>query len=169
MKLKNKKTGVVGELASESSGGINRIVIYYPTKNGVAVNPQRRDEYGSLAELSEEWEDYKEPEKFWCVERYGGISSMDLDAIEHAGNLPVLERYREIGNYFETEDKAVQTVEELKAWKRLRAKGFRFTTWEDRFSLHKNIVGQVHFEITEGEMSEVIDDLNLLFGGPDGK
>ena len=51
MKLCNKKTGEIGELT-----GVKRIVIYTLNSNKVL------GEYNSLAELNEDWEDYKPKE-----------------------------------------------------------------------------------------------------------
>lgn len=52
MKLRNKKTG---EIVSPTAS----IAIYYEEKGGQIVN---KDCYYSLAELNEEWEDYKPAE-----------------------------------------------------------------------------------------------------------
>ena len=54
MKLRNKKTGVIGELS-----GVNRIVVYEP--NMPLCGNSILGEYDTLAGLNEEWEDYKEP------------------------------------------------------------------------------------------------------------
>ena len=52
MRLRNKKTGVIGELS-----GVNRIVVYEPDmplcENSIL------GEYDTLAELNKDWEDYK--------------------------------------------------------------------------------------------------------------
>lgn len=52
MKLRNKKTGEIGELA-----GVMRLTVYEPNMSlcGNSILGQ----YDSLAELTEEWEDYK--------------------------------------------------------------------------------------------------------------
>ena len=55
MKLRNKKTGKIGELS-----GVNRIVVYeydMPVCRNSILG-----EYDTLAELNEEWEDYKPAE-----------------------------------------------------------------------------------------------------------
>lgn len=49
--LKNKKTGVIGELS-----GVNRIVVYEPDMP--LCGNSILGEYDTLAKLNEEWEDY---------------------------------------------------------------------------------------------------------------
>lgn len=51
MKLRNKKTGEIGELS-----GVNRMVVYEP--NMPLCGNSILGEYDTLAELNEEWEDY---------------------------------------------------------------------------------------------------------------
>lgn len=58
MRLRNKKTGKIGELS-----GINRIVVYEPLSASSCGN-SILGEYDTLAELNEEWEDYKPKEPF---------------------------------------------------------------------------------------------------------
>lgn len=58
MKLRNKKTGEIGDIAQTSA---DCIIVYYPIVDGVATNPQKRAIYNSLDELNDEWEDYEEP------------------------------------------------------------------------------------------------------------
>lgn len=69
-----------------------------------------------------------------------------------------------IGNCFRTKAEAEQAVEKLKAYKRLQDAGFKFHDW------YKNQTGTIDCFATWGEyvpprISEVIEDLNLLFGG----
>ena len=118
MKLKNKKTGEIGDIAQTSN---NAIIVYYPIVDGVAINPQHRAIYESLVELNMEWEDYEEPKEYWYMD-YGGR----IKAINDANDKEDVAR-KEIGNYFETREEAEKAVDKLKAWKRLKDKGFRFT------------------------------------------
>ena len=55
MKLRNKKTGVIGELS-----GVNRIVVYEPDMP--LCGNSILGEYDTLAELNKDWEDYEPTE-----------------------------------------------------------------------------------------------------------
>ena len=136
MKLRNKKTGEIIEWFN-NTGNI------FPD---------------TLAELNEEWEDYKEQKEYWYIaELCGGLQrKQDTDNGEDRFN-------KEIGNYFETKEEAEKAVEKLKAWKRLKDKGLRFNKWtipEEPKTSHIKLV-------IEGEMDVPNSpyDLDLLFGG----
>lgn len=117
MKLKNKKTGEIIEWEQPISYKLGK-------------------EYGSLAELNDEWEDVPTEEVWYLGER--------------------------IGNYSMPKKEAREATEKILAWKRLEGKGFRFR-WIDMqtgqikygFFLEK---GQ---KVTRKDE----DDLLLLFGG----
>ncbi len=100
MKLKNKRTGEIVD----------------------SIQPLLGGEGYSIKELNEEWEDYEGPIGYWYVTEQGipGRINFDWDT---TGSI---ENHKEIGNYFETVEEAEQAVEKLKAWKRLKDKGFRF-------------------------------------------
>ena len=67
-----------------------------------------------------------------------------------------------IGNSFPTSEEAEKVVEKLRAWKRLRDKGFKFVGWEDT----NNYLNDILFELPYMEWDKnVCDDLDLLFGG----
>ena len=146
MKLKNKKTGEIVDFGSPA-------FIIDNTKNSVSMRIK------NLAELNEEWENYEEPKEYWYIDwtpeigaYYTRDTGSDFD-----------ERQKGIGNYFETQEEAEKAVEKLKAWKRLKDKGFRFTAW---YGGSKNI----SYEITSLENEtyiprQICDDLDLLFGG----
>ena len=143
MKLRNKKTGEIREIRDVLGGG-------------GYVN------YNSLAELNEEWEDYEEPKKFWEIDRYGRVqeSKEPTDSIIN----PYWKKRLEIGNYFETKEEAEKAVEKLKAWKRLRDKGFIFTKLE--FGKYTQ---KICFRFEPKDIypysKETEADLDLLFGG----
>jgi len=139
MKLKNKLSGEIKEFTlfdgNELQGGV------------------------TLESLSEEWEDYEEPEVFYIVEHNGGAGSRYSVGGEYE------KKFKQIGNYFETREEAELAVRKLKAWKRLRDKGFRFTAW---YGGSKNI----SYEITSLENEtyiprQICDDLDLLFSQED--
>lgn len=67
-----------------------------------------------------------------------------------------------IGVFTDSEEETEKAVEKLKAWKRLRDKGFEFVGWEDT----NNDVNDILFELPYMEWDKnVSDDLDLLFGG----
>ena len=159
MKLRNKKTGEVG--------------IVYLTDNGVEVAIKAAmwsNEYSSLAELNEDWEDYEEPKEcdYWYIEADGKILQCHKPTfINH-----LLDGQKGIGNYFETKEEAEEAVEKLKAWKRLKDKGFRFKDWfydvtyvlkdsqQDKEGWSNDITINAK---CSGKADE--KDLDLLFGG----
>ena len=123
MKLRNKKTGEICNWC------IDKDVIR--TCDGTVI-------CNSLAELTEEWEDYEEPKEdgldniITLVKAYSSIDS---------------ERYPK------------EIVEKLRAWKRLKDKGFRFNSW---YGSSKDISFSIPQEIID---KTTANDLDLLFGG----
>lgn len=159
MKLRNKKTGEIGNLLPW---------VDYKTKKEMshfAVMLDNRSKeplsYNSLAELNEEWEDYEEPEFGYIVD------PMEEDCICDAKfgvELEGIERAKELGIWFKTEEEAEKAIEKLKAWKRLQDAGFRFTGISVKDGL------RIHFGFFTDKESVVYgtnDDLDLLFGGED--
>lgn len=158
MKLRNKKTGEIKEVEKG-----HFLICYKDDYEATYVT--------SLAELCEEWEDYKEPDTYYYVSDCGNI---EVSTNDHGYNMPeeiwrkAMERRKEAGNYFETEEEAEKAVEKLKALKRLKDKGFVFKHHE---------VGSVCTQITEvwiradfsngmAFLNDTIKaDLDLLFGG----
>ena len=70
---------------------------------------------------------------------------------------------KQIGNYFETKEEAELAVEELKAWKRLKDKGFRFNRWtipQEPKTPHIKLVIEAEMEVPDSPY-----DLDLLFSG----
>ena len=133
MKIINKKTG--------------EIEIVCP------IYLQSQGEYNSLAELNEEWEDYEEPEGYW----YYDTTKNGIEKITH---LEDKEKDQEIGNYFETKEEAEQTVGKLKAWKRLKDRGFKL------WSFKKECCGiDLDYYTIKVLAPHDKEDLNLLFGG----
>ena len=158
MKLKNKKTGVIGNLVLNINPNRESYTVL-STENGDTVcgNLVLAD-YDNLAELNEEWEDYEALKRCWiidtmndCVEDY----DIPLDAPFN----------KEIGNYFETEEAAELAIRKLKAWKRLKDKGFEFCKYSAL------AFGEIDFRIPDFEgwddndEKQVKEDLDLLFGG----
>ena len=146
MKLRNKKTG--------------EIIEKYPDRFVINSGEQIR-QYDSLAELNEEWEDYKELE-YWYIDDNGDILLSDLDDDELWKDLA--EQRKQIGNYFESKEEAELAICKLKAWKRLNNCGLKFIDWW--LSRDNHIIIGTNRQIFDiDEQGLRIDDLDLLFGG----
>lgn len=145
MKLRNKKTGEIGELTA-----VSRTLVY--------VDNVPKHEYATLAELNEEWEDYKS--NYYYIDRDGHIVEVQgtrfLKGLDN--KIYDVERAKSIGNIFTTEREAEKAVEKLKAWKRLKDKGFRFNYW---YGGSKYIAFSMPQEIIDKTTAK---DLDLLFG-----
>lgn len=166
MRLRNKKTGEIGELHFEPDKEYHFTV--------VTEDPADIRIYKILAGLNEEWEDHEDPEVYYYISDFGAIKEGDV------GKWPEDEAHRKsIGNYFYSREEAEKAVEKLKAWKRLRDKGFRFEGWEDLqakmgiddFMLFArdvidtdNVIG-----FRMDDYHDCIKDLNICFGGKDGR
>ena len=156
MKLKNKKTGEIDDFIFEVI--TDRIDLYRRVGHSETKNIWH---YNSLAELEREWEDYEEPKDFWYIGDLmiicgteGEFTTPDLASFTKKD----IEKLKAIGNYFESKEEAEKAVEKLKAWKRLRDKGFRFIDHIDRDSGQ----GMTRYE-WDGYVNG--EDLDLLFGG----
>lgn len=149
MKLKNKISGEIKEFAlfdgEELQGG------------------------ATLESLTKDWEDVpEEPKDFWYIGDLmiicgteGEFTTPDLASFTKKD----IEKLKAIGNYFESKEEAEAAVEKLKAFKRLKDKGFRFTgyTHKDRGRLDEL---EIYCQL--GECPEDIEDMEdvcLLFGG----
>lgn len=153
MKLRNKKTGMIGELHFEPDKEYHFTVV---TEDPADVMIHKK-----LAGLYAEWEDYEEPKDFWYIKTNGCIERDNLGVIECDILKEYYDKMVEIGNYFETKEEAEKAVEKLKAWKRLKDKGgFKFTDWY-RDVCEVTIEAEIHDDGTMG----MINDLDILFGG----
>jgi hypothetical protein len=141
MKLRNKKTGEIKEWG-------------FAMLQNVAQTTERRH-YNSLAELNAEWEDTpEEPKEHWCITMYGGITRIKDDE-------EPIDDLIEIGNYFNSKEDAYDAWDKLKAWKRLKDKGFRFLCWNVDYTIDFTINGQN----TDNRIKEYNEVLDLLFSG----
>ncbi len=150
MKLKNKKTGEIIKVES--------LDVDSPTEGIVGIPSfDRKGSYTSLAELNEEWEDYEEPKEYWAIDQFGEpINVTGLSRFQ-------LEKLRQYGNDFETKEEAEKAVEKLKAWKRLKDKGFRFNR---RYKPNYGEIFVIECRLPkETLIVDVVEDLDLLFGG----
>lgn len=136
MLLKNKKTGEILHIG-----------------NIIVENPKRIDcweltKCSSLAELNDEWEDYKGPKGIQCIYYVNHFDAAKIDGVI-------------VG--FETKEEAKKAVEKLKAWKRLKDKGFKFKGWKftpDMKQIEGNYV-KIEAEVPQILINE--KDLDLLF------
>ena len=147
MKLKNKKTGKIKEWSFVMLQNVMQIT--------------ERKPYNSLAELNEEWEDYEEPKEYWYVSCGGRVlkATPDEDDYNEKHNAG----HKQIGNYFETEEEAEKVVEKLKAWKRLKDKGFDIYSWEYEFTIADQPSQTIILRAIA--IDHANEDLDLLFGG----
>ena len=116
------------------------------------------DNYNSLAELNEAWEDYQEPKEHWYI--YG---AEPLQVDERNWNQDFIDELKVIGNYFETEEEAEKAVEKLKAWQRLKQAGLRLSGYQyagNRLKISADFPG---IDVMEPQQRH--EDLELLFGG----
>ena len=149
MKLRNKNTGKIG-----------RVVIAGDSYLITEDNEENRliGEYQYLKWLLEDWEDYKESKEYWYIESDGSIIQNHKPTyINH-----LLDGLKSIGNYFGTREEAEKAVENLKAFKRLKDKGFNFNGWEDC----NGKINTIYFSIPENKWeTDTCDDLDTCFGG----
>lgn len=128
-----------------------------------------RDEYGNtchyktLKEVADHWEDVpEEPKDFWFIDPEVLIACESTNPLL-CDKKVAIETMKQIGNYFETRKEAERAVEKLKAWKRLKDKGFKFKGYTDDSSdLFSCQVARCSFNDFGKESRE---DLDLLFGG----
>lgn len=139
MKLRNKKTGEI----------INN--------NGISFAEGNYKTYNSIDEFNEEWEDYKEPKPWWYIDITLDVKQGELFLSNY------VKEFKTVGNYFETREEAEKAVEKLKAWKRLKDKGFRFEKWINTSTGPYSPIW-FYFE-KDTVLEDVKSDLDLLFGG----
>lgn len=159
MKLKNKKTGEMGIINYFD----NQSIVIYPIDENWNAKGDKKYVYHSLTELNEEWEDApEEPKEYWYVSDNGYICTHidDGDSWD--------EHRKEIGNYFSSREEAEKAVEKLKAFKRLKDKGFRFDLSpalghcdDKKFDI--SIIGTMPAKWWYND--KVVDDIHYIFGG----
>ena len=140
MKLKNRKTGLVVELADS---------YMLSTPGGIVIGGK---EYNTLRELNQDWEDFFEDRPVWVVDVDG--EPWEAENLEE----DVLAKCKTIGNGFATKEEAYLVSNKLRAWKKLSDKGFRFVNW----TLPADGPARIVIEATcaTGGISE---ELDLLF------
>lgn len=131
MLLRNKKTGEIKEVQPITIGGFH-----------------------SLAELNKEWGDVpEEPKEYWYIDPM--VCGVYCTKIKKDEDL--YDFNKQIGNYFETKEEAEKALEKLKAWKRLKDKGFRFCGGDDACISYEADI--------ENWTIKDLQDFKTLFGG----
>lgn len=151
MRLRNKKTGEIMDDAQYRNFSLHD---GFGFRNG-----DKEYYYHSLAELNDEWEDApEEPKKYWCI-NWGCTGVCEN---KYSGDI-MDEFNKSIGNYFSSKEEAKKVVEKLKAWRRLKDKGFKFNKWtipEEPKTPHIKLVIEAEMDVPDSPY-----DLGLLFGG----
>lgn len=147
MKLRNKKSGAIYKIEDIDLGN---------NADGIWIGMTK---YNSLAELTEEWEDYEETKEYWYVGDRGAVFCEKIEEYGHIWD----EARREIGNYFETEEEAEKAVEKLKAWKRLKEANIDYKVSREYDDFTETMHANVSFSFNSYPL--VGKDLWLLFGG----
>lgn len=114
MKLRNKKTGEIGQPRIGCKG--NYIEICVDTKNHITHY------YKTMRGVFKEWKVIKEQKKYWYISDDGEVYGLS----DYYVGSEIEDAHREIGNLFEIKEDAEQAVEKLKAWKRLKDNGISF-------------------------------------------
>ena len=153
MKLRNKKTGEIKDFQRVSGE-------YIALKPNIVSSKDYT--YSSLAELNEDWEDY-EDELLYIIsaEHKSGYQCVLKEDYPE-----ICKVAKELGIGFETEEAAEKAVEKLKAWKRLKDKGFRFRG----LGVDNYEIDDIKYEMKEPPIThdcQEMKDLKLLFGGKD--
>ena len=152
MKIRNKKTGEILE--------IEKIVI----DDIYTVN--------SVSGLADNWEDYEEPKVAYFINAQGYV----IDFSD--GYYDDWTHEEQIGNKFETKEEAEKAVEKLKAWKLQKDKGFDIESWDTNIGDNYYKTGQIVLNLNNvknrewdeyTQIEEIKNDLNLLFGGENGR
>lgn len=140
MRLQNRKTGEKATFVYLQNDYVSPLVLTVDIDGEIKML-----KYNSLAELNNDWEDYEEPKS----------SALDLTVL----TLTNFIENEPDENKVDLED-CKRLLEKLKAWKRLKDKGFRFT---GHFLGTEGL--NIHYECDM--KNDISDDLDLLFSGED--
>lgn len=151
MKLRNKISGEIKEFAlfdgKELQGG------------------------ATLESLTKEWEDApeepKESEHYWYIGYKNDIRRTKYHHISDFADNQITATRKEIGNCFESLEEAELALRKLKAWKRLKDKGFEIYSWDYEFDMVDKPAQTIILRASAVDNNN--DDLDLLFGGEDGQ
>ena len=145
MKLRNKKTG---KIIDSKELLTDEFIIDLFSKDFNYFNSK-------INKIQDEWEDYEEPKEYFYI--YANqVLKGECDGIME-------DRFKEVGNYFNTKEEAEKAVEKLKAWKRLKDKGFSIYSWDYEFDMVDKPAQTIILRASAVDSSN--EDLDLLFGG----
>lgn len=142
-----------------------KVTTYY-NENKVVVMADKarggvsRFEYNSIKDFTDHWEDApKESKEYWTVD-CGMAIKYTWFGLEH-------DRAAEaVGLKFDTKEECERSIEKMKAWTRLKDKGFRFDGYDVAGRGGDDVIcGQVYFKAGNYNKEEIENDLYLLFGG----
>lgn len=152
MLLRNKKTGEIVECLA-------KISFVEKSYNGLSTGKCRC--FDSIDLLNEEWEDYEDLKEYWFIDEFGLVQK-EVEYYYEENKEAVHNKRISIGNYFETKEEAEQTVEKLKAWKRLKDKGvhFEIKVIDRKWYLEPKSNPK---QRTFTEAYDLMEDVNLLF------
>lgn len=147
MKLKNKRSGEIKEF------------VLFDGKNELQGG-------ATLKDLVKEWEDVpEEPKEYWHISDFGYVFNHEIN---NKSVKSTIEEMKSIGNYFLSREEAERAVEKLKAFKRLKDKGFRFDLSpalghcdDKKFDI--SIIGTMPAKWWYND--KVVDDIHYIFGG----
>lgn len=159
MRLKNKKTGEIVEVESLYLTQTQELYLNYI--NG--ENKQKVYITDKIASFNLDWEDYEGPKEYWTID----WACTGVTTNKYSGD-DIDDFNKSIGNYFETREEAEESVRKLRAWKRLKDKGFRFTGINDDED-SQELITQCGI-LCEADIYHLEKDADflLLFGGEDG-
>lgn len=103
----------------------------------------------------------------WYINHYGTPIEVEL-----YGRETLYDKIRKtFGNSFDTKEEAEKAVEKLKAWKRLKDKGFEITGWDNSIGDDYYKPAQILIRLNGDpdwdeydNIDDIKEDLNLLFG-----
>ena len=156
MKLRNKQTGEIGLVHCDATMFSNKIGVFIDNNFIDLRNPYKV--YNSLAELNAEWEDYEEPKEHYFISNCG-------EAKAEKGHSLHRDQRIKIGNDFKSKEETESVIDKLKAWKRLKDKGFKFNNWDlDADDEDVNVL--LSSDTYKGDkVYDFEKDLDICFGG----
>ena len=99
----------------------------------------------------------EEPERFWWINERLTIYESEV----RDDTIWLRDACKQTGNYFSSREEAEKAVEKLKAFKRLKDKGFMFKKWRTA-----DISGDKYYFVIQAEANDADGaDLDLLFSG----
>ena len=144
----------------------SRIGDVWVEENNGFMSPSGRDGikmHKPLFTPFHDWFDkYGEPKEYWFINDLDG-EPMKCESryCQPRHFTEWAEKRKQIGNYFETKEEAEKAVEKLKAYKRLKDKGFRFSEF-----VYTELCDYARVNIRATMINDSInEDLMLLFGG----